>query len=64
MAIERKYDLKLADGGTAEWTGTSGEDAARRYVDCFRDATVIATRLAYSEQFGVFVLSDARQIIG
>ena len=54
MATERRYDLKLDDGSTASWTGTDGENAARRYVDCFRDATVIATRLAYSEQFGVF----------
>lgn len=64
MQAEHKYELKLAGGGSAEWTGVSGEDAARRYVDMFRDAAVIAFRLTYEETHGVFVLGDPSQIIG
>jgi hypothetical protein len=41
-----KYELKLQDGRVVEWSGASGEDAARRYVDHFRDAVVIAWREA------------------
>ncbi len=43
--MEREYELKLATGKVVKWTGTSGEDAARRYVDCV-PATVVAWRLA------------------
>ena len=59
---ESKYELKLQGGKTATWTGRDGVDAAKRYVDCHRDATVIATRQA--DVYGVFVLGDASQIIG
>jgi len=42
MAI---YDLKLASGKVVQWEGKTGDDAARRYVDTFRDETVIAWRI-------------------
>ena len=64
MTHEYRYELKLAGGGSAEWTGADGESAARRYVDAHHEATVVAFRLARSETHGVFVLSDASQIIG
>lgn len=38
------YELKLADGRVVAWDGRDGEDAARRYVDCHREATVVAWR--------------------
>lgn len=38
------YELKLANGKTVIWNGDSGEDAAERYVETFRDAIVIAWR--------------------
>lgn len=42
---ERLFDLKIAGkGGHVTWSGKNGEDAARRYVDCYRGATVIAWR--------------------
>lgn len=41
---EQWFELKLANGRTARWTGSSGPDAARRYVDVHRDAAVVATR--------------------
>ena len=39
-----EYELKLQTGKVVTWEGRSEEDAARRYVDTFRDAVVIATR--------------------
>lgn len=59
--MEQRYDLKLADGRTVSWTGSSGEDAARRYVDGHHGATVVATRSA--ERHGLFVLGGGT-IIG
>ncbi len=47
-----KWELKLNDGSIVSWSGETGEDAARRYVDTFRQAVVIATRPA--EQWGFF----------
>jgi hypothetical protein len=38
------YELKLASGAVVTWNGASETDAAKRYADCHRDATVIATR--------------------
>ena len=38
------YELKLATGEVVTWEGSSEIDAAERYVDCHRDASVIATR--------------------
>lgn len=41
---EQWFELKLADGRRAHWTGADGIDAARRYVDAYRDAVVVAWR--------------------
>lgn len=41
---DRPFDLKLASGKTVSWNGKDGEDASRRYVDCHRDAVVVAWR--------------------
>ena len=38
------YELKLADGSVVTWNGSDGIDAATRYVDVHREATVIAWR--------------------
>jgi hypothetical protein len=40
----RDYQLKLATGQVVTWQGSSEIDAAKRYVDCHRDAVVVATR--------------------
>lgn len=42
----REWELKLADGRVVTWQGRDGEDAARRYVDCHREAEVVASRNA------------------
>ncbi len=42
--LEREYELLLADRTIATWQGTSGENAARRYVACKPAAIVIAWR--------------------
>ena len=47
------YELKLSAGGVATWQGASGEEAARRYVDCHREATVIAWRAARRPEVSV-----------
>ena len=60
--MQREYELKLQGGKIVTWTGTDGVNAAERYVDCHRDAVVIATRL--TAQYGVTVLGDASRIIG
>ena len=39
-----EYQLKLDNNKVVTWEGKNEEDAARRYVDCFRDAVVVATR--------------------
>lgn len=55
------YELKLAGGSVVTWDGTTPEDAARRYVDAHRDATVVATR--HYPRTGVFPLpSDGVRI--
>lgn len=38
------FQLMLNNRRRVVWEGESGEDAARRYVDCHREATVIAWR--------------------
>lgn len=38
------YELKLASGKVVKWEGKDGVDAAKRYVDCNREAVVIAWR--------------------
>ena len=42
--MTKQYELKLANGKTVVWEGTDAENAAQRYVDCHREAAVIATR--------------------
>jgi hypothetical protein len=49
---ERHFELLLASGAVATWDGTSGENAAVRYVDCHRDETVVAWR---EPRYGLFV---------
>jgi hypothetical protein len=61
--MERLFELKLATGKVVEWSGIDGENAARRYVDCHREAAVVAWREA-SAHGTVSVLGDARRIIG
>ena len=39
-----EWQLKLTNGKTVVWTGSSGEDAARRYVSTHPDDKVIAWR--------------------
>ena len=38
------FELMLASNKVVRWQGADGEDAARRYADAHRDATVIAWR--------------------
>lgn len=45
-ARQSTWDLKLSDGTVVQWRGSTGVDAAERYVDCHRDAEVIASRPA------------------
>ena len=62
MKWERRWELKLSDGRTVTWPGRTGEDAARRYVDCHRGTVVVASRRPDSS--GVSVLGAAGQITG
>lgn len=39
-----KYELLLADNSVVTWTGSDGVNAAERYVDAHREATVVAWR--------------------
>lgn len=41
--MEKRFELLLSDNKVVSWTGTDGEDAARRYVDC-KGGTVTAWR--------------------
>lgn len=62
--MDKKFELKIvADGAqrVVDWHGKTGEDAARRYVDCHREATVVAWREA--DRHGVFPYGGER-IIG
>ena len=40
-----EYQLKLTSGKVVRWTGSSGEDAARRYVASHPDEIVYAWRV-------------------
>jgi hypothetical protein len=40
----RTFELLLRGGKVVRWEGVTGEDAARRYVDCHRETAVIAWR--------------------
>jgi len=42
---EATFELKLSNGKRVTWTGYDGIDAARRYVDAHRGASVIAWRI-------------------
>ena len=42
--MERRFELMLAGNRKAMWNGSTGEDAARRYVDCHEGASVFAWR--------------------
>lgn len=53
--IEQRWELKLDTGKVVEWNGTSGEDAARRYVDC-KGGAVVASRRA--PNYGLSVLGS------
>ena len=56
-----EYELKLSNGKTVVWEGKDGINAAERYVDCFRDATVIAWR--DYPRHGIFPCPDLNRII-
>lgn len=56
------FDLKLADGQVVTWQGSTGEDAARRYVDAHRDAAVIAWRNA--DRHGLSTLTRGATVDG
>jgi hypothetical protein len=61
LDLEREFELKLADGKTAVWTGTSGVDASRRYVAAHPAATVVAWRTW--PRHGVFPHPDLGRIV-
>jgi hypothetical protein len=56
-----EWELKLADGNTATWHAPTAEEAAQRYVDAHRGATVVATR--YYLRHGFFPHVDIRRIM-
>ena len=54
------YELKLKDGKVVTWEGDNGEHAARRYVDCYQDSVVVATRPV---PVGLFIYSSKVNVI-
>jgi len=44
--IGPEFDLKLVSGKVVTWSGATGEEAARRYVDANPTETVLAFRRA------------------
>lgn len=58
---ERAFELKLGTGKFVTWNGKDGEDAARRYVDCHEDSSVVAWRYPKVE---LVIGFDARSVIG
>lgn len=58
------YQLLLDDGTVARHSGSTPEDAARRYVDTHRDATVVATRPSRDARDSIVVGVDPRRIDG
>lgn len=51
--MDKQYELKLASGKVVIWEGEEGIDAAKRYVDAHREATVIAWR--DYPRYGIFL---------
>lgn len=60
--MEKPYELKLASGKVVKWTGTDGVNAAERYVDCVRDAEVVAWREAETTNI-IVTAPDLRRFI-
>lgn len=58
--MERVYELLLGNGKVAEWRGTDGVDAARRYVDCMGGSVQAWREPRVELVIGV----DPRRIIG
>lgn len=56
------FELMLGNGKVVTWQGTSGEDAAARYVDAHRDMSVIAWRNA--DRHGLSVLTRGAVVDG
>lgn len=54
------FELKLSTGKWVVWEGKDWEDAAHRYVDTFRDATVIAWR--HYPRHGLFAIERPDRI--
>jgi hypothetical protein len=42
--MDKRFELLLSDNRVVTWTGSDGVSASVRYVDCHRDATVVAWR--------------------
>jgi hypothetical protein len=55
------YELLLQGGKVVKWDGSDGKNAAERYVDCHREAAVVAWR---EPRYGFFPGVDPNQIIG
>lgn len=55
-----EFELRLLGGKVVRWEGTSGQDAARRYVDTHREASVIAWRPI---RYGLFIGMPFKGII-
>lgn len=65
LTVDKRFELlitKVDEGKkvTVTWLGKDGKDAALRYADCHRGATVYATRPV---RHGVFIVYS-NQIIG
>lgn len=61
---EREYQLKVIINGKPilkTWVGKDGSDSCKRYLDCHPDHTITAWR---EMPYGVFIMGDARNIIG
>jgi len=57
--MDQRFELKLSNGKIVDWMGTSGENAAHRYVDSHRDRTVVAWRYPKVElRFGMIRIKE------
>lgn len=52
MPFEQEFELKLANGKVVTWEGKNGEEASRRYEDCYRGTKVVAWRWP---RYGLFI---------